>query len=402
MLDRRSLFAATAAVGSFVGAAFGSRKANAATPGHTYVNGTPAGDVEPRGSKGRIERLPTLDLESKHDFVTGFRTFHGKFNRPASNRIEKILEENGLDPKGKYSMEQVNELVENDPLVQMSGRTWISNQQITWKILQDHFHENADDYIAEMEAADNVGPGTLELNPDMEIPKYTKHEIHIQPGGYVGDEFAGHIYHYGTNSFYVGAIGDNEQDQIHIGVANRLPLPEDGKVKRVLVMGCGTGQLTTAMAERFPDAEVWGIDVGGPMVRYAHMRANDLGVKVNFAQRIVEDTKFEDGYFDIVTSYIINHELTQDASRAMIAEAYRVTRPGGYFYPIDFRSGGDKGRAYGQYRRWWDHRWNTEVWSREFHTLDFEGEIEKAGFTMNKETKAALPGFGARHAVKKA
>lgn len=400
MLDRRSLFAATAAVGSFVGATFGSRKANATTP--TGVNLTPKGDVEPRGSKGRMERLPTLDVESKHDFVTGFRSFHGRFNRPASQRIEKLLEEKGLDPKGQYSMEEVNKLVENDPLVQMSGRTWISNQQITWKVLQDHFHENADAYIAEMEAADNDGPGTLELNPDLELPKYTKHEIHIQPGGYVGDEFAGHIYHYGTNSFYVGAISDNEQDQIHIGTANRLPLPEDGKVKRILDMGCGTGQLTVALKERFPDAEVWGIDAGGPMVRYAHMRARDLDVDVNFAQRLVEDTKFEDGYFDIVTSYIINHELTQDASRQMIAEAHRITRKGGYFYPIDFRSGGDKGRAYGQYRRWWDHRWNTEVWSREYHTLDFEGEIEKAGFTMNKETKAALPGFGARHAVKKA
>ena len=399
MIDRRTLFGATAAVGSFVGAAFSGRKAKAA---HTDVNLTPKGDVEPRGSKGRLERLPELDLESKHDFVSGFRQFHGQFNRIANDRIEKILEDNGLNPKGRYSMEKVLELVEHNPLVGTSGRTWLSNQQVTWKVLQDHFHANADEYLAEMEAADNEGPGTLELNPDMDIPKYTKHEIHIQPGGYVGDPFAGHIYHYGTNSFYVGAIGDNEQDQIHIGTANRLPLPEDGKVKRILDMGCGSGQLTTALAERFPDAEVWGIDVGGPMVRYAHMRARDLGVDVNFAQRLVEDTKFEDGYFDIVTSYIINHELTQDASRGMIAEAHRITRPGGYFYPIDFRSGGDKGRAYGQYRRWWDHRWNTEVWSREFHTLDFEGELVKAGFTMNKDAKAALPGFGIRHAIKKA
>ena len=197
------------------------------------------------------------------------------------------------------------------------------------KFLQDYFHDNADKYIAEMEEADNVGPGTLELNPDMELPKYTKHEIHIMPGGYVGDEFAGHIYHYGTNSFYVSVLGDNEQDQIHIGVANRLPLPEDGKVKRILIMGCGPGQMTVALKERFPDAEVWGIDVGGPLVRYGHMRARDLGVDINFAQRLAEDTKFEDGYFDIVTSYIINHELPQEANKAVIAEAYRVTRPGG-------------------------------------------------------------------------
>ena len=401
MIDRRTLFGATAAVGSFIGAAFGGRKAKAAT-NYNYNNGTPQGDVEPRGSKGRLERLPELDLESKYDFVTGFRKFHGRFNRSANDRIEGLLKEKGLDPKGAYSVEKVLDLVENDAHVQTSGRTWISNQQITWKILQDHFHDNADKYIAEMEEADNQGPGTLELNPDMEIPKYTQHEIHIQPGGYVGDEFAGHIYHYGTNSFYVGAIGDNEQDQIHIGVSERMPLPEDGEVKRILVLGCGTGQLTTAMAERFPDAEVWGIDVGGPMVRYAHMRARDLGVgNVNFAQRLAEDTKFPDGHFDIVTSYIINHELTQDASKAVMKEAYRVTRKGGYYYPIDFRSGGDKGRAYGQYRRWWDHRWNNEVWSREFHTLDFAGELAKAGFTMNKEAKAVLPGFGVRHAIKK-
>lgn len=398
MLDRRSLFAATAAVGSFVGATFGSRKANAAT--NTSVNMTPKGDVEPRGSKGRLERLPTLDSESIHDFVTGFRSWHSKGNRVVSQRVDKIMEENGLDPKGRYTRDEVLPLIENDHIVGTSGRTWISNQQITWKNLQDHFHDNADAYIAEMEAADNAGPGTLELNPDLELPKYTKHEIHIQPGGYVGDEFAGHIYHYGTNSFYVGAIGDNEQDQIHIGTANRLPTPKDGKVMRILDMGCGTGQLTVALKERFPDAEVWGIDAGGPMVRYAHMRANDLGVDVNFAQRLVEDTKFEDGYFDIVVSYIINHELPQDISRKMIAEAHRLTRKGGYFYPIDFRSGGDTGRAYGQYRRWWDHRWNTEVWSHEYHTLDFDGEIEKAGFTINKETKPALPGFGARHAEK--
>lgn len=400
MIDRRTLFGATAAVGSFIGAAFGSRKAVAAA--HTSVNMTPKGDVEKRGSKGRMERIPELDLESRHDFTAGFRKFHGNFNRVANRRIEKILEENGLDPKGEYSMEQVLPLIENDMLIQTSGRTWLSNQQVTWKGLQDYFHANADKYLAEMEEADNQGPGTLELNPDMNIPNYTKHEIHIQPGGYVGDEFAGHMYHYGTNSFYAGNLGDNEQDQIHIGVANRLPLPEDGKVKRVLVLGCGPGQMTTALAERFPDAEVWGVDVGGPLVRYAHMRARDLGVDVNFAQRLAEDTKFPDGHFDIVASYIIHHELPQDAARKVIEEAYRVARPGGYYYPIDFRSGGDKGRAYGQYRRWWDHRWNDEVWSREYHTMDFEGELERAGFTMNHDTPAALPGFGARHAMKKA
>lgn len=404
MINRRVLFAATAAVGSFVTAAFSGRKAAATT--YTSKNLSPKGDIAHRGAKGRFERIPDLDLESKHDFVTGFRMFHQRFSPLVKSRIAKILEAKGIDPKAQLTMEETLKLVENDLFVQTSGRTWISNQQITWKIIQDYYHAHADEYLAEMEAADKDGPGTLELNPDLKIPDYIRREIHIQPGGYVGDPFAGHIYHHGTNSFSAGVsiLGDNEQDQVPIRTVERLPLPEDGKVRRILDMGCGIGRLVVALKERFPDAEVWGIDAGGPLVRYAHMRARDLGIAVNFAQRLAEDTKFEDGYFDIVVSTIINHEIPTEDNKKVIAEAYRLTRTGGYYYPIDFQTSknADKGTADAQYRRWWDYRWNEEPWSPDFVAFDFDGAIEKAGFVINRETKPAQPGFGARHAVKRA
>ena len=395
---RRTLLGAAAATASFVSAALGGRSASAKSS--SKAKGV-AGDVELRGSNGRLERLPTLDLESQHDFVSGFRAWHAKaMSDAAGRRAKAILEAKGIDPKTPMTIKEMLEHIGNDPLVGLSGRTWLSNQQITWKVLRDYFHDNADIYLAEMEAADKSGPGTLELNPNMVIPDYTRHEIHIQPGGYVGDPFAGHLFHYGTNSFYSGNIGRNDQDQIHIGTAANLPLPEDGKVRRILDIGCGPGQLTVALKQRFPEAEVWGIDIGGPMVRYAHMRARDMGVDVNFAQRLGEDTKFPDGHFDIVTSYIIHHELPQDATRKLVAEAHRVTRKGGYYYPIDFNTGGDKGPAFGLFRRWWDHRWNNEVWSREYHTLDFAKTLTDAGFTMDPKAKPALLGFGARHAIK--
>lgn len=402
MLDRRTLFSATAAVGTFVGAALGSRKAKAATQ-YSDNRKTLKGEVEPRGSQGRHERLPTLTLESQHDFFTGIRIWHtAKANRAAQRQVDRILESKGIDPKTEMTMDEMIPLIADDPGVGVSGRLWISNQLLMWKALQDEFHGEADAYLAEMEATDNIGPGTLELNPDMDIPDYTKYEIHMQPGGYVGDPFAGHMYHYGTNSFYQGSRGRNEQDEIHIGTAERMPLPEDGKVKRILVQGCGPGQLTVALKERFPEAEVWGVDVGGPLVRYAHMRAVELGVDVNFAQRLAEDTKFPDGYFDIVTSFIIHHELPAEKTREVFREAHRVTRKGGYFYPVDFRSRGQKARAYAQYRTWWDHRWNTEVWSKEFRSLNMENELEKAGFKLNPDGKPVIRGFGVRHAIKEA
>lgn len=400
MLDRRSLFAATAAVGAFVGTVFKGRKAAAAT----YANNrTMPGEIEPRGTDGRHERLPTLDLESQHDFHSGIRGWNSRVaGKAAQQRVEKIMVENGLDKRATMSAEKALSLLEHDHVVGTSARTWISNQQTMWKSMQDYYHANADAYLAEMEAFDNIGPGTLELNPDMDVPDYTKHEIHMQPGGYVGDAFAGHMYHYGTNNFYTGGRGDNEQDQIHIGTAERMPLPEDGKVKRILVQGCGPGQFTVALKERFPEAEVWGIDVGGPLVRYGHMRAVELGVDVNFAQRLAEDTKFPDEHFDIVTSFIIHHELPAEKTKEVFREALRVTRKGGYFYPIDFRTRPAEGAAFAEFRSWWDHRWNTEVWSREFRSINMEDELVNAGFKLKEDAKPVMRGFGVRHAIKQA
>jgi ubiquinone/menaquinone biosynthesis C-methylase UbiE len=158
--------------------------------------------------------------------------------------------------------------------------------------------------------------------------------------------------------------------------------------------------MTCAMKERFPDAEVWGVDIGGPMVRYAHMRANMIGVGANFAQRLAEETKFPDGYFDMVTSYIMHHELPADKTRAVIEEARRVTRAGGVYYPLDFNSGGLQSPARQMFSRWYDHRWNHEVWSLEYHSLDFSAEIAQRGFKQDTTTKPALPGFGHRHFVR--
>ena len=68
-----------------------------------------------------------------------------------------------------------------------ASKTWLINQQVTWKTLYDHFHGHYDYYMSELEAGDKAGPGALAMSPQMKIPDYTRHEIHIQPGGYVAD-----------------------------------------------------------------------------------------------------------------------------------------------------------------------------------------------------------------------
>ena len=209
------------------------------------------------------------------------------------------------------------------------------------------------------------------------MPDYTRHEIHIQPGGYVGDEFAGPVYHLGTNSFYGG---QNDRDEFHIGLAASIALPDDGRVERIVDVGCGVGQLTVALKERFPDAEVWGLDVGGPLVRYAHHRAVRLDADVHFAQRLAEETGMEAGSIDVVTAYILFHEVPSTAAAAICREAARVLRPGGVFNVVDFPTGAAQTPTpYRKFFNWADHRYNSERWREEFTSSDFLRTLAEAG-----------------------
>jgi SAM-dependent methyltransferase len=383
MINRRTLFAATAATTAFVKSVVGVGSAEAAMPKGT--------DLQARGQDGRLERLPRLDLESQHDFITGFRKFvNGPLTGAAEKRMNAKLKAAGIDPAADPPIEKVLEIVGDDPVVANSARSWLSAQQINWRTLRAEFHGNSDAYLAEMEATDKVGPGTLELNPDIKLPDYTRHEIHIQPGGYVGDPFAGHSYLYGTNNFYTGR---NNQDELHQQYAGAVPTPVDGKVLRILDQGTSVGQFAMALKQRFPKAEVWGIDAGAPMVRFAHMRAVDLNIEVNFAQRLAEDSKFPDGYFDIVTNNIMFHEVSQDGARNILKESLRVLRPGGVYFPLDFYTGSAPPKtAFGKFRSWWDMRWNGEPWRLDYAAFDMASAMRDVGFDVNENGPPGRPG----------
>ncbi|MHB8287482.1 MAG: class I SAM-dependent methyltransferase [Caulobacteraceae bacterium] len=103
----------------------------------------------------------------------------------------------------------------------------------------------------------------------------------------------------------------------------------------MLDMGCTVGHSTLPYKELFPDAEVWGIDVAGPQVRFAHARAGALGLDVSFAQMNAEKTEFEDGYFDLVVSHIMLHETSSKAMPKIFNECNRILAPGGLMIHAD-------------------------------------------------------------------
>ena len=91
--------------------------------------------------------------------------------------------------------------------------------------------------------------------------------------------------------------------------------------RRVLEVGCGTGALAAALAER--GARVWGIDAEPEMLAVARQRVPaGVGLKEGRAEAL----PFKDGWFDRVVMRLSLHLFDRPAA---IAEARRVLGPDG-------------------------------------------------------------------------
>ena len=315
-------------------------------------------DVEDRGSIGIFERSPTLALENELDFHFGYRKWMStKLYWASLDRGIKVLREHGIDPLEDAPVQKIVDACTSDPIIQMYCHNWERTQEAMWWAIKDEHDRHADRYQEELAKAEKAGPGTLELRTDLYTPDYARYEIHIQPGGYVGDRFAGYIYYYrvyNAVSFQLNVLKYS---------ARAVPVPEDGKVRRILDQGCGLGRYTLGLKARFPEAEVWGDDVAGPMLRFAHMKAAELGMDVHYVHELSEQSQFPDDYFDIVMNNLLVHEVPAKEEKEIAAEAYRTLRPGGVYYPVDSYTGDQpRNKALATFNAWRHHRWNHERW----------------------------------------
>lgn len=333
----------------------------------------------PRGKIGRLTRLPRLDGESYQQFATALRTWiNTDLRAAAADAADDQLRATGVDADALDDA-SLAAVLEAHPRVAMRSRCSVSCQQMTWAHMRAELALDEEDRRAELKAFDRLEPGSVTLDTTLDVPDYARHEVHLQPGGYVGDVLGGYLFHYGTNNFY---HGQNDQDQFHVSVAERIE-PPDGRLERIVDLGCGVGQLTVTLKERFPRTEVHGLDVGAPMVRYAHRRAVELGADVHFRQALANSTQFADGSVDLVSAYILFHEVPADIAREIVAEVYRILRPGGVFEVFDFPTPLTASSPYHRYAIWIDHHFNNEPWSMEFMQNDFTATLESVGFVAD-------------------
>jgi len=106
----------------------------------------------------------------------------------------------------------------------------------------------------------------------------------------------------------------------------------DNPPRTILDVGCGTGRLLRGAANRWPQAQLFGVDPAEEMIS----EAKRLNSNATFKLSTAETLPFSDQSFDLVVSSLSFHHWADQVKA--LHEIARVLRIGGHFYLADINS----------------------------------------------------------------
>ncbi|HEU0184625.1 MAG TPA: class I SAM-dependent methyltransferase [Blastocatellia bacterium] len=336
---------------------------------------------------------PNRTNQATFDYVEGLKRYVTEKLMPrlrAAYETRELRYAQKHDGERPETLEQVGELMRPMTLYRYNRAIQQASQELMWRIIYESLEPRRAELTEELNRPTENPMGSVETDPDLELPKYyTAVEFHLQPRSYHGDDLAGVVYDIGVPIY---ALHRNGPDSGESGRALASVIPP-GLYAKILDMGCGVGQKTIPMADAFPGAEVYAIDLSAPMIKYAHKRAERMGRKVHFSQQNAERTTFAAESFDLVFSTILLHELPPGAIRNMIAEIYRVLKPSGLTAHLNLPPY-SRMSPYNAFLMDWETRNNGEPYWRAFHELDLPAIFGEAGFKDIREVTAESKNTG--------
>lgn len=341
-----------------------------------------------------VSAEPSHDEVARFDFLANFNKFMasalGTGNKLAFDKrvLPAFQKEHGREPKDRF---EIRHAMNKDPF----HKFWSALKRNSMEMRQQNGRAIVLRQIDELNAKArqfNEGRDTLELHPEIEIPRYQSAvDIHCMPGSYHGEELAGDVsaganYDCGifaTTGGGLGALTDGGGQALVKWIKEQRPGWEP---RRMLDIGTTVGHNIVPLALAFPDCEFIAIDTAAPILRYAHARAQSLGAtNIKFIQANAEDlSRWEDGAFDWVQTTMFLHETSGKALPRIIKEGYRVLADNGLMFHLEQPEYSDEMPLYEQFIRDWDAFNNNEPFWSAMHALDMKDEMVKAGFDRSE------------------
>jgi ubiquinone/menaquinone biosynthesis C-methylase UbiE len=323
------------------------------------------------------------DARARQDFVSSLRGFvlndmavemRARYESEVAPRLQRA----GSAP----DQDAIRAAMASDLYFQFYSATRVNAQEMVWRSVTPGIEADLPDLERRIDAVSGAAGGSLTLDPALPMPRnVTAVDVHLMPGGYVAGETAaaGAVYDNGLAVFSAGFMG-KDLDDIGMSMAHWVRHRHPAFApRRILDCGCTVGHNTAPWKRAYPAAQVVGIDVSASALRYAHGRAESLGLAIDFLQMDATHLDYPDASFDVVFSSMFLHELTLKQLRLYLAEARRVLAPGGMFLTMELPPNRIL-PAYDQFYLDWDCYHNNEPFYRTYRDQDPAALLAEAGF----------------------
>ncbi len=236
---------------------------------------------------------------------------------------------------------------------------------------------------AELFSADWDADLTTLTTPQVRYPDYYLTSFHAYDAGNMGWEAAMEVS-VAARTVHAGiwpevdAAGDPRLRQSYHEVLkqhmSKTPL-------QALDLGCSVGMSTMALQATFPDAAVTGLDLSPyflAIARYCTQQPSRPSTPIRWVHGAAESTGLPDAAYDLVSAHLLFHELPQSAAIAILQEARRVLRPGGYLAIMDMNPASTVYASMPPYIL--TLLKSTEPYLDQYFALDIEQAMYDAGF----------------------
>lgn len=173
------------------------------------------------------------------------------------------------------------------------------------------------------------------------------------------------------------AAQDRLRDRFHQVLAEQGPQ----QVQTILDIGCSVGISTLALQryyqQRFPSVQTIGLDLSPYMLAVARQRDEQSEISA-WMHAKGEETGLPSASCDLITLQFVIHELPQQASQAIFAEAWRLLRPQGCLAIVDNNPQSPVIQNLPPVL--FTLMKSTEPWSDDYYTFDVAAAMQAVGF----------------------
>ena len=205
-------------------------------------------------------------------------------------------------------------------------------------------------------------------------PDYYLQNFHYQTGGWFTDESA-QLYDTQVEALFSGTA-DAMRRAALAEIARELQ-GRDQRRANLIDVACGNGRFLETVLGVWPRLNVTGLDLSPSYTEAARARLAPWR-QVDIIQEMAEAMPVESRSFDISVSIFLFHELPPRVRPQVLAEIFRVLKPGGLFVLADSLQFGDRPALDGLLE-YFPHGFH-EPYYRDYLGWDLDAALTQAGF----------------------